>query len=209
MMHGTSAVTFVRVAVSVALSVALQASAQPGRIGTVYSATGDVTVTRQAAARRLVATEEVLVQDTIATGSDSHVRIGFTAGVRAEMNGDTVVTIAEAAGWPVLHLHDGVVSYWISRDGDRPDQALRIDTPNAVARATDSLRAKVAGTPPTGLVTTVCIFGGGGSAATPDGVEVRIPERHCVTVSGGVLGAVSPFPTFPPMTPVPIGLMAE
>jgi len=200
--HRRSAVAIACIVTFVVLTPPIQTSAQPSKIGSVYDVTGVGTVTRQAAeSRPLAVTDDVIVEDTITSGSQSHVRIGFAAGALAELGEHSVMTIAEEAGRPVLNLDNGVVYYRVSREGERRDEAQAVLTPNAIARTTGSLWVKVDRASDTVLVTTVCVLKGNGSAATLDGAKVEVPERNCVTVSGGVLGTVSPLP---PQTPIPI-----
>jgi hypothetical protein len=54
-----------------------------------------------------------------------------------------------------------------------------------------------------GLVTTICMFEGTGSAAAIDGSRVPVPEDHCVTITGASLGVVTPRPLPPGFRPVP------
>jgi hypothetical protein len=183
------------------VTLALPTSAQPRKIGIVYEVREVGEVTRQAAGPRpLAVTEDVLVDDTITTASKSHVRIGFAAGALASLGEISVMTIAEEAGRPVLNLDTGVVDYRVSREEDRRDEVRAVLTANAIARTTGEVWVKVHRAPDTALVTTVCVLEGHGSAATLDGATVELPERSCVTVTGDMLGTVSPLP---PPTPTP------
>src|SRR5688572_8812868 len=188
----------------VGLTLTTPTSAQSLKIGRVYDVNGTGTLTRQAGGPRpLALTEDVLVDDTIATGGRSYVAIGFAARALAKLGQHSVVTIAEESGKPVLDLHRGGVYYRLPRAGDRHAETRAVLTPNAIARTTGSVSVDVSPVGELGLVTTICIFEGTGSAAAIDGPQVQVPEDHCVTISGASLGVVTPRPLPPGFRPVP------
>jgi len=188
-------------ALSIILSPMARASAQPRKIGSVYDVKDVGTVTRQGApARPLAVTDDVFVGDTITTGGESHVVIGFGAGALADLRERSTMTITGGARNPVLNLENGVVYYRVPRDENRRDEAEAVFAPNAIARTTGDVWVKVDRASDAVIITTVCVLAGNGSAATPGGGEAKIPERNCVTVNGSILGTVSPLP---PPRPIP------
>jgi hypothetical protein len=178
--------------VAAALTVPTAAPAER-KVGAVDIVEGRVTVTRGGAeSRSLVPNDDVLAHDRIVTSSDSRVRIRFAANTATFITQLSAVMISEEKGSPVLHLERGVLTHQWLRGGNRQDDALSIVTPNATARAAGAIAVTTHASD--GVVeTTVCAMTGNGFASTLGGAEIEVPDRHCVTISGSVLGPVLPM----------------
>lgn len=180
---------------AVVLTLPMPTSAQRAKVGMVDAVEGVVTVTRQTAeSRSLGSKDDVLMQDTIMTASESMVRIRFAPGVTVEMRGRSVMTIFEEAGEPVLRLHSGALYYRGSLGRNRRGEAQTILTSNAIVRAAGSLVIGADLAPDTEPVTGVWVKEGSGFAAVLGGANVEVREGNSVLIVGNVVGPVSPFP---------------
>jgi len=191
--NGGAALVVASIATAVIVTVPTPTPAQLAKVGVIGAVEGMVTVTRQAAGPRpLVLNDDVLMQDRIVTSSDSSVRIQFAAHIATFIKQRSAVMISEEAGSPVLHLERGALTHQWLRGGSRQDDALSIVTPNATARAAGAIAVTTHASD--GVVeTTVCAMAGNGFASTLGGAEIEVPDRHCVTIRGSVLGPVLPM----------------
>jgi hypothetical protein len=193
MVNGGTAVAVASIVTTVALTVPTMAFAQRAKVGVVSAVEGMVTVTRQAAeSRSLGLNDDVRLHDRIVTFSESGVLIQFAANTVTTISQRSAVMISEENGNPVLHLERGTLNHRWLRGGNRQDDALSILTPNATARAAGAIFV-ITDASDAAVETRVCVVEGSGFAGVLGGAEIEVPERHCVTISGSVLGPVLPM----------------
>ena len=191
-MNMRNAVHVALIATSAVLVLSMHIPAQPGRLGTVVAIDGSVTVTRQGAVSVLSLRDDVLIGDHVMTADQSMVVIRFVSDATMSLRARSVVTMTDDTGMPVADVERGTV-YYRAPSGLRPDDVMRLRTPNASADSTGELSLTVSGA--FGAVeTTVCARDRAASAAARDGTRVDVPEGNCVTVSGETLGTVVPLP---------------
>ena len=198
--NGRIGVAVVSIATTVVLTPTIQTSAQRGKVGVVATLEGSVSVTRQATeSRPLASNEDVLAQNRIVTAGESKAVIEFATKATVVLGYGSVLTISEESGSLMLDLDNGVVNYGVSREGNRSDEPQAVRTPNAIARTTGRLLVRVSRESAGGVVTTMCVWEGHGSAAVLEGAKIDVPEGNCVTVNGSALGTIFPMP--PPPVP--------
>jgi len=105
------------------------------RAGVVTALYGTATVTRASLAtpRALKFRDDVLVQDRIATGTESLARILLGGKAVVTVRERSVVTITESPSESTVDVVSGKVALAVAKERMRPGEAIELRTPNAVA----------------------------------------------------------------------------
>ena len=126
--------TALLVALAATGAISGDVAAQAQRAGVVTTATGTVTVARDAASPApLRFRDEIYLHDRIATAESSPARI--LLGGKAVVTGSerSVVTITEAPGRSTIDLVSGRISLAVARERMKPGDTVEIRTPIAIA----------------------------------------------------------------------------
>ena len=177
------------------------------RVGVVTIVAGSVVVDRPALPQTTArAGDAVFLRDTITTGDGARIEMVLAEKVDIAIHQRSKVTVTEVPGRGVLVLHAGLLAMRIAENRMRPEEEIRVGTPNAIAVVRGDVRMTVetapSGAPGSAVVTYVDVLAGTIDliryTVTPDATPVarpaiRLGAHEGVTITGGTAGPIRPL----------------